>query len=105
EIAVNGADRSTPAFTSGLVGSVRIFPAASAEVALVPAEAVVEADGGSGVVFTLAPDGQHAQRRTVARAVLSGDRVGIASGLEGAQTVIVDGAANLDDGKVVEVRP
>ncbi len=91
--------------TSGLVGAVEIRPAADQTVTLVPSESVLEADGSHGVVYTLAPDGRSAVRRTVTLAFLAGDRVAIAAGLEGAKSVITDGAAYLDDGRPVEVRP
>jgi hypothetical protein len=38
-------------------------------------------------------------------AFLAGDRVAIASGLEGVAAVVTDGAAYLDDGAAVTVRP
>lgn len=101
EVALDSAP--TPA--SGLVGSVEIRPAADQTVALVPAEAVLEADGVRGVVYVLAKDGKHARRRAVTIAFLDGDRVAIASGLAGATSVITSGAAYLDDGGPVEVRP
>jgi len=93
------------ALTSGLVGAVEIHPTADQLLALVPAESVLEADGSRGVVYTLATDGRSAVRHTVTLAFLSGDRVAIAAGLEGATNVITDGAAYLDNGHPVEVRP
>jgi multidrug efflux system membrane fusion protein len=95
----------TPALASGLVAAVEIRPAADQSVALVPAESVLEADGTNGVVYTLAADGRSAVRRHVTIAFLSGDRVAIASGLDGAKRIITEGAAYLDDGSAVEVLP
>jgi RND family efflux transporter MFP subunit len=92
------------ALASGLVGAVEIRPTAEHAVALVPIEAVLEADGSSGIVFTLDAQGR-AERRVVTLAFLAGDRIAIASGLEGARQVITDGAATLDHGDAVEVRP
>ena len=92
------------ALASGLVGTVEILPSAEHPVALVPVESVLEADGTTGNVFTLGPDGR-AERRPVTLAFLAGDRIAIAAGLEGVQRVVTDGAAYLDHGDRVEVRP
>jgi membrane fusion protein, multidrug efflux system len=104
-LAEPGAGGTAAAGTSGLVGAVEIHPAADQLVALVPSESVLEADGTHGVVYTLAPDGRSAVRRPVTVAFVAGDRVAIAAGLEGATTIITDGAAYLDNGHAVEVRP
>lgn len=92
------------ALVSGLVGAVEIAPASDRALALVPAEAVLEADGSRGTVFTLTPDGRRARRRAVTLAFLIGDRIAVAAGLEGVRTIITDGAARLEDGRLVEVQ-
>ena len=101
EITLPGAAR----LASGLVGQVEIRARAAAAVSLVPVEAVLEADGPRATVFTLSADGQHAERRSVRIAFLSGDRVAIVAGLEGVRWVVTDGAAYLDDGAAVKVQP
>ena len=90
---------------SGLVGRVEIHPVAARPLMLVPIEALLEADGANATLYALAPDGRHAERRTVRVAFLAGDRVAIASGLEGVAAVVTSGAAYLDDGAAVMVRP
>ena len=90
---------------SGLIGRVEIRPAAARQVMLVPIGALLEADGISATVYALAPDARHAERRAVRIAFLAADRVAIASGLEGVAAVVTDGAAYLDDGAAVTVRP
>jgi membrane fusion protein, multidrug efflux system len=90
---------------SGLVGLVEIQARAAEALSLVPVEAVLEADGSRATVFTLSADGRHAERRSVRVAFLSGNRVAIAAGLEGARWVVTDGAAYLDDGAAVRVQP
>src|SRR5262245_6359461 len=100
EIALS---RETP-LASGLIGAVVIHPRTEHPVALVPVEAVLEADGETGTVFTIDPQGR-ARRRTVTLAFMAGDRIAIAAGLEGVERVVTDGAAYLDDGDRVEVRP
>jgi len=116
EIAAT-ADRATGTFAvevslagasglvSGLVGRVEIHPASRATVTLVPVEALLEADGTSGTVYALAADGRTASRHRVSIAFLDGDRVAVTAGLDGVSTVITDGAAYLDDGDAVRVRP
>jgi len=90
---------------SGLIGRVEIRPAGARPLMLVPIESLLEADGATATVYALAPDGRHAERRAVRIAFLAGDRVAIASGLEGVAAVVTDGAAYLDDGSALAVRP
>jgi RND family efflux transporter MFP subunit len=101
EVTVPAASR----LASGLVGQVEIRPAATHTVALVPIESLLEADGSHATVFGVSADGQRAERRTVTIAFLTGDRVAVTSGLEGVATVVTDGAAYLDDGTTLRIRP
>lgn len=88
---------------AGLVGRAEIRPARGAPTRLVPVEAVLEADGEEAAVYALSADGKRAERRRVTVAFIAGDRVAVASGLEGASRVLTDGAAYLDDGAAVRV--
>lgn len=101
EVALDDA-RGLPA---GLVGRVTIVTAGGAETAVVPVEAVLEADGESAVVFTLSEDGGRAERRRVTVAFLDADRIAVTQGLEGVQRIVTDGAAWLQDGAAVRVVP
>jgi len=100
EVAVPAAG-----LASGLVGRMEIRPAARAEVALVPVDALLEADGVRATVMALSADGRRAERRVVRIAFLAGDRVAVADGLAGVTRVITDGAAWLDDAEIVRVLP
>ena len=100
EVTVPGSGLS-----SGLVGQVEIRPAAARPMALVPIEAVLEADGSHATVFALSADGRRAQRRAVTIGFLAGDRVAVLAGLDGVRSVVTDGAAYLDDGAAVRVQP
>ena len=103
-----GVDVALPTatgLTSGLVGRLEIRPTATHPVALVSIEAVLEADGAHATVYALSADGRHAERRTVTIGFLAGDRVAVTGGLDGVRAVVTDGAANLDDGAAVRVRP
>jgi len=90
---------------SGLVGQVEIRPAATHRVALIPIESLLEADGSHATVFAVSADGRRAERRSVTIAFLTGDRVAVTSGLESVTTVVTDGAAYLDDGATLRIRP
>ena len=100
---VEVALRDAAALASGLIGRVEIQPQAAGAVALVPVESVLEADGDRATVYVLSADGRRAQRRPVRLAFLVGSRAAIASGLEGVDQVVTEGAASLADGQVVEV--
>ncbi len=105
EVALGSLEDAVASRVSGLVGAVEITPSSEQAVTLVPSESVLEADGTQGVVYSLAPDGRSAQRRPVTLAFLAGDQIAVASGLEGVTRVITEGAAYLDNGQAVEVRP
>jgi len=79
--------------------------ARGAPTTLVPIEAILEADGTAATVYVLSADGTRAQRRRVTIAFLDGNRVAVAHGLQGAVSVVTDGAAYLDDNAAVRVRP
>jgi multidrug efflux system membrane fusion protein len=101
EVALDGAD----GLAAGLVGRVEIRPAKGLPARLVPVEAVLEADGGDATVYALSSDGTRAERRHVSVAFIDGSRVAVAKGLEGVSRVLTDGAAYLDDGAAVRVKP
>ena len=101
EVTIPGGSR----LASGLVGQVEIRPAATHPVALVPIESLLEADGSHATVFGVSADRQRAERRSVTIAFLTGDYVAVTSGLEGVTSVVTDGAAYLDDGSTLRIRP
>jgi len=102
---VEMAMRGAAGLATGLVGQVEIRPRAAQPMFVVPVEAVLEADGARGTVFVLSADGKRAERRAVTIGFLDGDRVAIVAGLDGVRSVVTDGAAYLDDGAAVRVRP
>ena len=63
---------------SGLVGRVEMRPAAGTEMALVPIQAILEADGDAATVYTLAADGR-------TRAAAAGDASASSRGAGGGQ--------------------
>ena len=102
EVAVRPGGRT---LASGLVGRVEIRPAAGTEMALVPIQSILEADGDAATVYTLSTDGRKARRMPVSVAFIQGERVALSGGLEGVQAVVTDGAAYLGDGAAVKVVP
>jgi RND family efflux transporter MFP subunit len=97
--------RDAGALVAGLVGQVEIRPDGGAPAALVPIEAILEADGSEATVFVLSTEGSRAERRRVTVSFVDGGRVAVSHGLEGASMVLTDGAAYLDDGMIVKVAP
>jgi len=87
---------------SGLTAKVEIsrteHPAAS-----VPVSALVDGDGENAAVFVV--DGERAHRVAVRVGFWSGDRVALATGLEGEATVVARGAGQLSEGVRVRVVP
>jgi membrane fusion protein, multidrug efflux system len=88
---------------SGLVGGVELRPSSGAETAMVPIEAILEADGPAATVYTVA-DGR-ARRLAVTVGRIQGDRVAVTGGLDGVVRVVTDGAAYLHDGAAVREVP
>jgi membrane fusion protein, multidrug efflux system len=101
EITLDGAHE----LPAGLVGRVTVTPTGEAETAVLPVEAVLEADGQRAVVYALSDDGRRAERRSVTVALLDGDRIAVTEGLEGVERIVTDGAAWLQDGAAVRVVP
>jgi multidrug efflux pump subunit AcrA (membrane-fusion protein) len=89
---------------AGLIGKLRIDPPASSEVAFVPAIALRDGEGSAALVWSVNPDGS-AAAHPVRVAFFSGDRVAIATGLDGVAAVVTDGSAYVVPGSRVQVMP
>lgn len=90
---------------TGLVGTATLSARGGGPVRLVPVEALVEGDGVEGTLFVLHGDSTTVERRRVTIAWLADGRLGVTSGLDGAQLVVTDGAPYLTDGEKVQVVP
>jgi RND family efflux transporter MFP subunit len=101
ELAVKRGGRP---FTYGLMADAELFPSARRDFYVIPVEALTEADGGTGWVFTIAPDST-ARKIPVAIGFLTDSRVMVESGLESCSSIITEGAAYCADGVPVRVRP
>ena len=90
-------------FISGFVAKVDIFPSQSFQNYLIPIEALVEADGENGIVYTLSASDTTANKTSVRISRIMDDLVAIASGLEDSVQVITEGAQYLEDGRAVKL--
>lgn len=90
---------------AGIVASVEIVPSAAAPIALVPVEAVLEADGDEATVYSVDPLTGRARRHRVHIAHLDGRHIGIVAGLEGITEVITEGSSRVAEGDSVKVLP
>lgn len=86
---------------SGFVGKVDIHSSFTQTFFIVPVDALVEADGDRGAVFTLRNN--TARRVPVIVSHLFDDKVAVLSGLREVKEVVSDGAAYLTDGAAVKV--
>jgi len=89
---------------SGLVANVEITPTIidAKPVLVVPISALLEANQQSAVLFVVAANLQ-ASRRSIGIGALQGNTVEVTSGLQLGESVVVRGAAYLDDGRAVNV--
>jgi multidrug efflux system membrane fusion protein len=90
-------------FASGLFATVQLQPAAQQRVTLIPIEALAEADGKSGYVYTLNDDQKTVTRHAVTIAFLEKDKAAIVSGLDNVKQVITDGVGYLTEKATVKL--
>ncbi len=90
---------------SGFIARLEIAPGESDSLATIPPEALVRAEGRTGTVYVLDDARNAASERHVTIAGLSGDKLVIASGLEGGEQVVTDGAPYLTDDAPVTIVP
>lgn len=90
-------------FAPGLFARVELQPTERQSVTLVPIEALIEADGKKGFVYTVNPDGKTVQRHAVTIAFLEKDKAAIVSGLDGVTQVITEGVGYLTEQSVVRI--
>jgi multidrug efflux system membrane fusion protein len=93
--------QQAPGMATGLIGKVTIRPRASGVARLIPIEALVEADGNRGVVYTV--DQEVAKRRDISIAAIDDRHVAVTAGLDDASLVVTAGGVYLSDGAKVRV--
>jgi membrane fusion protein, multidrug efflux system len=90
-------------FAAGLFSTIHIKSNASQKVAMIPIEALAEADAKTGYVYVLNKDRKTVSKKKVTIAFISNDRVAVKNGLEGTDSVITDGLSYLNESSLVKV--
>jgi len=99
EIALDDA----AALFAGMVGRVEITPSGGVLTAVIPVEAILEADGNQAHVFVLDADGRTARSQVVSIDLLPDGEIAVFDGVQAGTTVVTAGAAWLTDGDEVRV--
>jgi len=99
ELKVDPGDKR---FVSGFVAEVDIFPSSKNPYFIIPIDALVEADGNRGYVYTVDSSSMTARRLPVKIGFLFEDKVAVESGLESVSSVVSQGAPYLSDGAAVK---
>jgi RND family efflux transporter MFP subunit len=102
ELQVHAVEGAT--FLSGMIAKVEVLPSKKSLVSLVPIEALIEADGSRGNVYTIAPPNV-AKKIGVLVAFIHDRHAAITAGLDGVDEVVTDGAAYLSDGAAIKIVP
>ncbi|MBK8653751.1 MAG: efflux RND transporter periplasmic adaptor subunit [Haliscomenobacter sp.] len=92
-----------PKLASGLAASLRISPEKAGSSVVIPIDALMESQNGSGAVYVINPDGQTAARRTVRIGPLYGDWVVVQEGLTPGEQVATTGGLFLEDGRKIKI--
>lgn len=95
-------DDGCDVFYNGFVAQISIFPSKYEEEAVIPFEALVDAQGMQGFVFTPGPDST-ARKIPVSIDFLTDDFVAVRAGLDDVSHVITEGASYLNDGQRIRV--
>jgi multidrug efflux system membrane fusion protein len=88
---------------SGFIARVRIYSNRKEKYAVIPVDALLEADGMDGTIFYIPDKSDTAKKQSVKLGPILGTEVAITSGLTGIREVISVGTAYLYDGALVEV--
>jgi multidrug efflux system membrane fusion protein len=88
---------------SGFVARVDIHPSMCEPMAVIPIEALVEADAEEGYVYVPDQTGRAAEKMAVTLGCILGDKVAVRSGLDDTDRVITDGAAYLTDRSAIRI--
>jgi RND family efflux transporter MFP subunit len=90
-------------FVQGLVAKVALTPQGSAEVEVIPVQALLEANDKEAGVFVLDEAGDEVHRISVQIGRMNGGQIEVLSGLAAGAQVVTDGAAFLENGEKVRV--
>jgi len=87
---------------SGFVTGVEIFPSKNETFIMIPVEAIVEADGQGGYVFSLT-ELMTVKKIKIEIVTIIGSKAAIRGNLDGIREVVSEGAAYLRDGEKVKI--
>ncbi len=90
-------------FAPGLFAQVDVASRQGRNYAVVPIEAIIEGDGKSAFVYTVAEDATTVKKTAVQIAFLEGAHAVIASGVEPPQRVVTSGAPYLTERKKIRI--
>lgn len=97
-------DNAQQKLASGFVAKVDIYPSQKEIVTTIPIEALFEAHGQAGYIFTYNSESMTAEKRNIIISQVLPTRIAVSKGLENIQTVITDGVEYLSTGSKVEVK-
>jgi glycosyltransferase involved in cell wall biosynthesis len=87
---------------TGFVAGVEVFPSKKETFIMVPVEAIVEADGQGGYVYSVT-ESMTAQKIKIEIVTIIGSKAAIRGDLGGIREIVLEGAAYLRDGAKVKV--
>jgi RND family efflux transporter MFP subunit len=96
-------DNKAKKLVSGFVAQVDISPSSKEMYTVIPIEALVEADGRQGFVFTVDESTNRAQRIPMTIGFLFEDKVAVSTGLKDTSFVVTEGAPYLIEGTQVKI--
>jgi multidrug efflux pump subunit AcrA (membrane-fusion protein) len=88
---------------AGMVAEARIFGSAKERVLTIPGEAIVRDPQGATNVYVYYPDRKRVYARRIEVGPPVGDEVGIRSGLNAQEEVVVGGQQKLREGTLVQI--
>lgn len=100
EVKVMPGDKK---FAAGFFSNILIKSNAVQQVALIPIEALTEADGKTGYVYVLNNDQKTVTRKQVQIGFIDNDKVAVRTGLENVAAVITDGTSYLTENARVKI--
>jgi RND family efflux transporter MFP subunit len=87
---------------TGFVAGVELFPSKRETFIMVPVEAIVEADGKEGYIYSVT-DSMMAQKIKIEIVAIIGSKAAVEGSLDGIKEIVSEGAAYLKNGAKVKI--
>lgn len=87
---------------TGFIAGIEVFPSKKEEFITIPVQAIVEADGQSGYIYSVKKSGV-VQKIKIEIITIIGSKAAISGNLNGVDEIVSEGAAYLRDGEVVRI--